>query len=90
LYVLVEINTSQLETNLDGIRPKLIPISLDKKEFTIPIKQLIGRSLDDSKGGRKVAEVIHVTRTQLPIVSALAITTHKAQGLAMSKAIVDL
>ena len=28
LYALVEINTSQVETNLDGLRPKLIPIPL--------------------------------------------------------------
>jgi ATP-dependent exoDNAse (exonuclease V) alpha subunit len=34
--------------------------------------------------------VIHVTRTQLPIVPAFAITTYKAQGLTMSKIVVDL
>ncbi len=31
LYALVKINTSQVETNLDGLRPKLIPILLVKK-----------------------------------------------------------
>jgi ATP-dependent exoDNAse (exonuclease V) alpha subunit len=34
--------------------------------------------------------VIQVTRTQLPIVSAFAITTYKAQGLTMNKIVVDL
>jgi ATP-dependent exoDNAse (exonuclease V) alpha subunit len=34
--------------------------------------------------------VIHVTRTQLPTVPAFAITTYKAQGLTMSKIVVDL
>jgi hypothetical protein len=38
LYALVEISTSQVETSLDGLRPKLIPISLIKKQFTVPIK----------------------------------------------------
>ena len=31
LYALVEINTSQVETSLDGLQSKLIPISLIKK-----------------------------------------------------------
>ncbi len=35
LYAIVEINTSQVETNLDGLRSKLIPI-----------KQLFGRLLE--------------------------------------------
>ncbi len=34
--------------------------------------------------------MIQVTRTQLPIVSAFAITTYKAQGLTMNKIVVDL
>ena len=38
LYALVEIATSQLETALDGLRPKLIPIPLVKKSFSVPIK----------------------------------------------------
>jgi hypothetical protein len=42
LYALVEISTSQVETNLDGLRPKLIPIPIIKKRFTVPIKQLFG------------------------------------------------
>ena len=35
LYALVEINSSQIETNLDGLQSKLIPISLVRKEFTV-------------------------------------------------------
>jgi hypothetical protein len=31
LYALVEINTSQVETDLDGLSPKQIPIPLVKK-----------------------------------------------------------
>jgi hypothetical protein len=34
--------------------------------------------------------VIQVTRTQLPIAPAFAITTYKAQGLTMNKIVVDL
>ena len=40
LYALVEMNSSQVETNLDGLQP--ISISLVKKEFSISIKQLLG------------------------------------------------
>ena len=73
LYALVEINSSKVETNLDGLQPKLIPISLVKKEFTISIKQLLGPLLEH-RSGRKMSDIIHVTRTQLPIVPAFAIT----------------
>ncbi len=90
LYALVEINRSQVETNLDSLRPKLIPIPLVKKQFTVPMKQLFGRLFERVQGGKKVPEVIQVTRTQLPIVPAFAITTYKAQGLTMNKIVVDL
>jgi hypothetical protein len=63
LYALVEISTSQVETSLDGLRPKLIPIPLFKKQFTVSIKQLFGRLLKHRPGERKVPEVIQVTRT---------------------------
>jgi ATP-dependent exoDNAse (exonuclease V) alpha subunit len=39
---------------------------------------------------KKVSQVIQVTRTQLPLVPAFAITTYKAQGLTMNKIVVDL
>ncbi|CAF1384671.1 unnamed protein product [Adineta ricciae] len=90
LYAFVEINTSQIETNLDGLRPKLIPIPLIKKQFTVPIKQLFGHLLDQVQNGRRIPQVIQVTRTQLPIVSVFAITTYKAQGLTINKIVVDL
>jgi hypothetical protein len=90
LYALVEINTSQVETSLDGLRPKLIPIPLIKKQFTVSIQQLFGRLLERVQGEKKVSQVIQVTRTQLPLVPAFAITTYKAQGLTMNKIVVDL
>jgi hypothetical protein len=83
-------STSQVETNLDGLRPKLIPIPLVKQQFTVPIKQLFGRLFGRGQGGKKVPEAIQVTRTQLPIVPAFAITTYKVQGLTMIKIVVDL
>jgi hypothetical protein len=46
LYSLVKINSSQVETSLDGLQSKLIPISLVKKEFSISIKQLLGPLLE--------------------------------------------
>ena len=89
LYALVEMNSSQVETNLDGLQPNLIPISLVKKEFSISIKQLLGPLLEQ-RSGRKAPDMIYETRTQLPIVPAFAIATYKAQGLTMGKIVVDL
>jgi hypothetical protein len=90
LYALVEVRTSQVETSLDGLRHKLIPIPLIKNQFTVSIKQLFGRLSERGQRGEAVPQVIHVTRTQLPIVPAFAITTYKAQGLTMNKIVVDL
>jgi len=42
------------------------------------------------QGGKKIPETIRITRTQLPIMPAFAITTYKAQGLTINKIIVDL
>ena len=89
LYALVEMNSSQVETNVDGLQSKLIPISLVKKEFSISIKQLLG-PLPEQRSGRKAPDMIDVTRTQLPIVPSFEITTYKAQGLTMEKIVVDL
>ncbi|CAF1461499.1 unnamed protein product [Adineta ricciae] len=90
LYALVELNASQVVTNLDGLRRKLIPIPLIKKQFTVPIRQLFGHLLDRVQNERRIPQVIQVTRTQLPIVPAFAITTYKAYGLTMNKIVVDL
>lgn len=90
MYALVEIKTSQLETSLDGLPPKIIPIPLIKKQFNVPIKQLFGRLIGNIPGPKRGSETIKVTRMQLPIVPAFAITTYKAQGLTMNKIIVDL
>jgi hypothetical protein len=49
----MEINTSQVETSLDGLRPKLIPIPLIKKQFTVSIKQLFGRLFQHGQGAKK-------------------------------------
>ena len=58
-YALVEINSSQIETNLDGLQPKLISISLVKKEFSISINPLL-----EQGSGRKAPDMIDVIRTQ--------------------------
>ena len=53
LYALVEINTSQVETSLDGLRPKLIPIPLIKKQFSVSVKQLFGQLSERVQGRKK-------------------------------------
>ena len=63
LYALVEMNSSQVETNLDGLQSKLIPISLVIKEFSISIKQLLGPLLEQ-RSRRKAPDMIHVSTTQ--------------------------
>jgi hypothetical protein len=89
LYALMEINTSQVETSLDGLCPRLIPIPLIKKEFNVPFKQLFRRLFERGQHVKKVPEVIQFTRTQLPIVPECGITTYKAQRLTVNKIVRD-
>ena len=52
LYALVEMSSSQVETNLDNLQPKLILMTLVKKEYSISMKQLLGPLLEQ-RSGRK-------------------------------------
>jgi hypothetical protein len=86
----MEINISQSKTSLDGLRPKLICIPTIKKQFSVPVKQLFGQLFERTQSKGTVIEVIQVTRIQLPIIPAFAISTYKAHGLTMNKIVVDL
>jgi hypothetical protein len=90
LYALVEINTSKVEASLDGLPPKLIPIPLIKNNLLFPLSKSLVGYLNVCNVGKKVLETIQITRTQLPIVPAFAITTYKAEGFTMNKIVVDL
>ncbi len=83
LYALVEINTSQVETSLDGLRPTLVSISLVKKEFTTPIKQLFSRLIEQRPGGGKVSDVIQVTRAQVASIYVPLSRVKRAEDVAI-------
>ena len=53
LYALVEMNSLQVETNLDGLQPKLIPMTLVKKEYSISMKQLLGHFSSKDQGEKR-------------------------------------
>ena len=90
MYAPLESGTSKAETSLAGLRPKLIPIPLIKKQFTVPIKLVFDRLFERGQGRKKVPEAIQVTRRELPTVPTFVITTYKAQGLGMNKIVVNL
>jgi hypothetical protein len=53
LYALVEINTSQVETDLDGLPPKLIPIPLIKNNLLFPSNSSLADYLNVCKIGKR-------------------------------------
>jgi hypothetical protein len=81
------------KTSLDTL-PSLLPSKLNlillvKKVFNASIKQLRTPRLEQRSTGKKVSYVIHVTRTQLPIVRtclpSFAFISYKTQRLTMNK-----
>ncbi|CAF1264705.1 unnamed protein product [Adineta ricciae] len=76
-------NASQVETNLNGLRPKLISIPLIKKQFTVPTYKATFRTSARSSTKWEKNFTNHSSHTN-------AITTYEAYGLTMNKIVVDL
>ncbi|CAF1206521.1 unnamed protein product [Adineta ricciae] len=64
--------------------------SIDQKAIRCSYGTTLRASTRSSATWEKNTKIIPVTRTQLPIVPALALTIYKTQGLTMNKILVDL
>jgi hypothetical protein len=87
LYALVRIPTSNIRTSLHGLDDKIIPIYPEKKSFRVDLRtHLTGRQR------RLIGDrtSLTITRTQLPLLPAFAITTYKSQGKTLDYGILDL
>ncbi|CAF1257771.1 unnamed protein product [Rotaria sordida] len=87
LYALVELPQCKLASSLTDLEPTIIPIVPEQKTIKIDLKSFISpmqKRLLNNKTS------ITITRSQLPIVPAFALTTHKCQGKTLSYGIIDL
>ncbi|CAF1486450.1 unnamed protein product [Adineta ricciae] len=89
-YALVEFPNCKLESALDTLTPKMIPIPVSEQTFSFDVSEYLPKSASKALKGRKASTNITVKRKALPLVPAYSITTHKSQGQTLPKIIVDL
>ena len=87
LYALIEIVKSKIESNLEQLQPKLIPITVVEQIFRVDISDMIPKG---KKGKLNRKSILSIKRRSLPLVPAYCITTHKSQGQTLNKVVIDL
>jgi hypothetical protein len=87
LYALVELPQSNLESPLNGLESTIVPIMPEIKQIKVDLKSYLSAS---QKRLLQNKTTITITRSQLPIIPAYAMTTHKSQGKTLTHGIIDL
>jgi hypothetical protein len=89
-YALVEFSSCKLDSTLNKLEPKVIPVAVSEQTFLFDIKGLLAESASKATRITKSATKISVKHKALPLIPAYSITTHKSQGQTLSKLIIDL
>ncbi|CAF5110523.1 unnamed protein product, partial [Rotaria sp. Silwood1] len=87
LYALIEIAKSKIESNLEELQPKLVPIPVIEQTFRVDISDILPK---DKKPKSNRKSILSIKRRALPMVPAYCITTHKSQGQTLNKVVIDL
>ncbi len=87
LCALIEIAKSKIESDLETLQPKLVPIPLMEQTFRIDVGDFLPK---DKKPKSNQKAFLSIKRRALPLVPAYCITTHKSQGQTLSNVVVDL
>ena len=89
-YALVEFLSCKLESSLDKLERKLVPIAVSEQTFLFDIKDLLPANVSKAAKNTKRSTKISVKRKALPLIPAYRITTHKSQDQTLHKIIIDL
>ncbi|CAF2952367.1 unnamed protein product [Rotaria sp. Silwood2] len=89
-YALVEFSSCKLDSVLNELETKIIPISISEKRFLFHIKEFLSETITKAAKIAKRTTKISIKRKALPLIPAYSITTHKSQGQTLRKIIVDL
>ena len=89
-YALVEFFNCKLESSLDELESKIIPIAVSEQTFLFDIKDLLPETVSKAAKNTKRSTKISVKRKALPLIPAYSITTHKSQGQTLHKISIDL
>lgn len=89
-YALVEFPNCKLESALEQLEKKIIPIGVTEQTFLFDVKQLLPERVSKAAKATQRTTKVSVKRRALPLIPAYSITTHKSQGQTLSKIIIDL
>ena len=87
LYALVQLPQCKLASTLTDLQPTLVPIVPEQKTMKVDLKSCLSpaqKRLLHSK------TTITITRCQLPLIPAFALTTHKCQDKTLESGVIDI
>ena len=87
LYRLVQLPQCKLASGLTDLQPTFIPIMPEQKRSKWILNQ---SSLLHQKRLLHNKTTITITRCQLPLIPAYALTTHKCQGKTLESGVIDI
>ena len=87
LYALVQLPQCKLASALTDLQPKCIPIVPEQKTIKVDLKSILSSA---QKRLLQNKTTITITRCQLAIIPAYALTTHKCQGKTLESGVIDI
>ena len=87
LYALVQLPQCKLATALTDLQPTCIPIVPEQKTIKVDLKSILSSA---QKRLLHNKTTITITRCQLPLIPAYALTTHKCQGKTLQSGVIDI
>ena len=87
LYALVQLPQCKLASALTDLLPTLVPIVPEQKTIKIDLKSCLSPA---QKRLLQNKTTITITRCQLPLIPAYALTTHKCQGKTLESGVIDI
>jgi hypothetical protein len=87
LYALVQLQQCKLASALTDLQPTIIPIVPEQKTIKVDLKSCL---FPAQKRLLQNKTTITITRCQLPLIPAYALTTHKCQGKTLESGVIDI
>ena len=87
LYALVQLPQCKLASALTDLLPTIIPIVPEQKTIKVDLKSCLSPA---QKRLLHNQTTITITRCQLPLIPAYALTTHKCQGKTLESGVIDI
>ncbi|CAF0943298.1 unnamed protein product [Didymodactylos carnosus] len=87
MYALVQLPQCKLASGLTDLQPTFIPIVPEQKTINVDLKSCFSSA---QKRLLQNKTTITITRCQLPIIPAYALTTYKCQGKTLESGVIDI